>query len=219
MTRRLFSRLVSGLALSLAAAASATALAAAPIALPAPETGLSAPLAAALQARHSTRAFSTEPLEAKQLSMLFWSALGVNRPDGRRVSPTALNRQEIEAYLITQEGAWRYDAAKHALLPMTEKSLLPLIAGTQKRSQPYVMTAPAAILFTGDTRKLPAERAETTAATDAGLAAQGALLYCAAANLACVPRTTMDGATLAKELGLESGVLPLLNVIAGHPVR
>lgn len=219
MTRRLFSRLASCLALSLAATASTAALAADPVSLPAPDTGLAAPLVSALQARHSTRAFSAEPLEAKHLSMLFWSALGVNRPDGRRVSPTALNRQEIEAYLITEKGAWRYDVAKHALLPVTEKSLLPRIAGTQKRSQPYVLTAPAAILFTGDTRKLPAERAETTAATDAGLAAQGALLYCAAAGLACVPRTTMDGPALTKELGLEPGVLPLLNVIAGHPVR
>lgn len=219
MTRRLFSRLASGLALGLAAAASTTALASEPVSLPAPDTGLSAPLVSALQARRSTRVFSPEPLEATHLSMLFWSALGVNRPDGRRVSPTALNRQEIEAYLITEKGAWRYDATKHALLPVTEKPLLPLIAGTQKRNQPYVLTAPAAILFTGDTRKLPAERAETTAATDAGLAAQGALLYCAAVGLACVPRTTMNGPELAKELGLEPGVLPLLNVIAGHPIR
>ncbi len=105
MTRRLFSRLASGLVLSLASAASPAAFAADPVSLPAPDTGLAAPLASALQARHSTRAFSPEPLEAKHLSMLFWSALGVNRPDGRRVSPTALNRQEIEAYLIAKEGA------------------------------------------------------------------------------------------------------------------
>ena len=40
-----------------------------------------------------------------------------------------------------------------------------------------------------------------------------------AVGLACVPRTTMNGPELAKELGLEPGVLPLLNVIAGHPIR
>ena len=53
------------------------------------------------------------------------------------------------------------------------------------------------------------------AAVDAGMAAQNALLYCAAAGLACVPRATMDSEALASALRLKDSQIPVLNIVVG----
>ena len=41
----------------------------------------------------------------------------------RRTAPSALNRQEIDLYLIGRKGAYRYDAEAHALVPVAEGDL------------------------------------------------------------------------------------------------
>ena len=49
----------------------------------------------ALSERKSTREFSQTDLSLRDLSDLLWAANGVNRPDGRRTAPSALNNQDI----------------------------------------------------------------------------------------------------------------------------
>lgn len=204
------------LAASLFAALLGSAAAAETVKLPAPDLSMTVPLMTALQNRRSERQFADSELSPQELSNLLWASLGVNRGDGKRVAPSSLNRQEVEIYVLAKKGAWRYDAKANALARVSEKSLLPLAAGTPERNQPYVLTAAAALIYTADTAKLPAGRALQNASIDSGLAAQGALLYCSAAGLACVPRTTMDGKALAEALGLEGERQPVMNIIAGH---
>lgn len=209
-------RLGITLAAALIAAASVSSAMAETVKLPAPDLSMTVPLMTALQNRHSERKFAGSELSPRELSGLLWSSLGVNREDGKRVAPSSLNRQEVEAYVLTKKGAWRYDAKAHALVQVSDKPLLALAAGTPERNQPYVLTAAAALIYTADTSKLPAGRALQNASIDSGLAAQGALLYCSAAGLACVPRTTMDGKALAEALGLAGERQPVMNIIAGH---
>lgn len=60
----------------------------------------------ALSRRATNRAMDPEKsLSARQLSDLLWAAWGVNREDGRRTAPSALNRQEIDLYVVGREGA------------------------------------------------------------------------------------------------------------------
>ena len=73
----------------LAALAVAGGISAADIELPKPETTGGMPLQEALANRRTDRKFSSKPLSREMLSNLLWSALGVNRADGKRTAPRA----------------------------------------------------------------------------------------------------------------------------------
>ena len=50
----------------------------------------------ALKKRHSSREFAPDALPLPLLSNLLWAAYGVNRVEGGRTAPSALNAQEID---------------------------------------------------------------------------------------------------------------------------
>jgi nitroreductase len=67
------------------------------------------PLMQALNARHSTREFSSRKLPLQVLSNLLWAAFGVNRPEsGKRTAPSAMNWQETDIYIATADGLYVY---------------------------------------------------------------------------------------------------------------
>lgn len=170
-------------------------------------------LMTALKNRHSVREYAAEDLTGADLSNLLWATAGVNRADGRRTAATALNLQEIRLYVVTAKGGFSYRHEEHELIKLTDKNLMPLVA----MQQDFVMTAPLALIYVGDLAKLPGERGAQMAAVDAGIAVQNALLYCSAANLACVPRATMNVDALAQALSLPKGYVPIMNVVVGRP--
>ena len=91
------------------------------IELPAPVKTGGMPLMEALSKRATDRLMDpARSLDEQQLSNLLWAAWGINRPDGRRTAPSALNRQEIDIYLIGRRDAYRYDAAEHELVGVAE---------------------------------------------------------------------------------------------------
>ena len=49
----------------------------------------------ALSDRHSDREYATKELSLQDLSDLLWAANGINRPDGKRTAPSALNKQDM----------------------------------------------------------------------------------------------------------------------------
>lgn len=64
--------------------------------LPPPDTTGGLPLMQALKERKSVRSFADKPIPQQTLSNLLWAAFGINRPDGRRTAPSAMNWQEID---------------------------------------------------------------------------------------------------------------------------
>lgn len=78
-------------------------------------TSIALPLMEALAKRQSSREFARDALPMQVLSNLLWAAYGVNRPGGGRTAPSALNCQEIDVFVAPPSGAYRYDAAAHAL--------------------------------------------------------------------------------------------------------
>ena len=79
--------------------------------LPAPNKTGGMPLMQALNARRSTKTnYSGAALSPQQLSDLLWATWGVNREDGRRTAPTAMNRQDVRVYVALENGVWLYEA-------------------------------------------------------------------------------------------------------------
>lgn len=160
------------------------------------------PVLEALAKRATSRDFGTRPLTAQQLSDVLWAALGVNRPDGKRTSPTSRNRQELEVYVLQPTGASRYDAALHRLVPVAAEDLRAV-----QSAQEFVRDAPVTLVFVADLSKMSegtvAEK-EATAAFDTGFVSQNVYLWCASEGLATGVRSWVDREVLAKRMKLRS---------------
>lgn len=164
--------------------------------------------------RQSTREFSTQELSLQDLSDLLWAANGVNRTEsGKRTAASAMNRQEVDIYVIMATGAYLYDANAHQLMLVAEEDLRSSIAGRQTS----VKDAPVSLLLVSDDAKFQGrggERDLVVRGIDVGIVSQGISLFCAAAHLATVPRGSMETEALKKALRLTDKQYPMLN----HPV-
>ncbi|MDR0973317.1 MAG: SagB/ThcOx family dehydrogenase [Prevotellaceae bacterium] len=163
--------------------------------------------------RQSTREFATKPLTIADLSDLLWAAYGVNRADGRRTAPSAMNRQDVSLYVVLPQGVYLYDAPKEQLTLVVEGDHRALLGA----GQDFMNTAPLALLLITDLAKLGDPKNERTfamGAADVGIVSQNISLFCAAAHLATVPRAMMDTAKLKTLLKLTDAQQPILN----HPV-
>ncbi|OJW91375.1 MAG: nitroreductase [Thiobacillus sp. 65-1402] len=184
--------------------------------LPPPETAGGMPLMQALQARHSTRAFGSQPLPPQLLSNLLWAANGVNRPDsGQRTAPSARDWREIDVYVTTADGAYRYDPPAHALIKVAAGDIRHLTG-----AQDFVATAPVNLVYVADFDRMSGAGAEDKmfySAADAGFVAQNVYLYCASAGLAVVVRGLVDREALGAALGLGRQQRVVLAQSVGYP--
>ena len=170
----------------------------------------------ALSDRQSVREYDMKALSLQDLSDLLWAANGINRDDGRRTAPTASNRQEIDVYVVREDGAYFYDAQAHALKPVAKGDFRAAVAGQQD----FVKTAPVSLVIVINLEKLgdpTAEQTKLMGAVDTGIVSQNINVFCAAVGLSTVPRASMDQAELRKILKLSDTQLPLMNNPVGYP--
>ena len=171
-----------------------------PVALPAPQTSGGKPLMQALKERKSTREYSPEKLSPQVLSNLLWAGWGINREDGRRTAPSASNRQEIEVYAVTADGAYIYDAKANTLIPAVKGDFR-----KQTGTVPFVAEAPLNLVYVADFSKLgngDDNAKNATANANTGLIAQNVYLFCASEGLGTVVRGSVPRAELSKALNL-----------------
>ena len=86
------------------------------VALPAPAKTGGMPLMQALAERKTVRDYKPGELDAATLSEILYAANGVNRPDGKRTIPTAMNKQDLEVYVALPGAAYHYDAKANKLV-------------------------------------------------------------------------------------------------------
>lgn len=174
-----------------------------------PNTQKGVSIMKALKQRQSTREYATRQLELQDLSDLLWAAAGINRPEsGKRTSPTAMNKQEIDVYVCLPEGAYLYHAGKHELIPIAKGDFRPAVAG----GQAFVKNAPVCLVLVANLDKFNGEI--LMPALDAGIVSQNISLFCSGTGLVTVPRASMDQNQLKKDLKLKDFQRPLMN----HPV-
>ena len=183
--------------------------------LPPPEKSGGLPLMEALAKRQSSRDFAPDPLPVQLLSDLLWAAYGMNRADGGRTSPSALNAQEIDIFVALPSGAYRYDAATHEL-HLVASSDLRRITGYQD----FVDEAPLDLVYVADHLKMnrvPVGQRESYASVSAGAITQNVYLFAASNGLATVIRAWIDRAAIADALGLTHVQQVLLSQTVGYP--
>lgn len=188
--------------------------------LPEPETAGGLPVGEALAQRKSIREFDADKNISEQtLANLLWSAAGINRPDGKRTNPTAMNAQEIDIYVFTAQGVYFFDHVNNVLVEKAEGDHRALVAGTPGRSQDFVLDAPVSLVLVTnlDRFKMRGDHTVIMAACDAGIVCQNINIFCAANGLATVPRGTMDQDGIAKLLNLTDSQSAILNNPVGYP--
>jgi len=185
-----------------------------PINLPAPQKTGGMPLMEALAKRSTARAFATNALSPQQVSSLLWAANGVNRPDGKRTAPSAMDRQEIDIYVLLPQGAYVYSAASNKLDLVLAEDIRAL--GGQ---QAFVKDAPVTLVFVADLAKEGgnAETAREYVHDDVGYISQNVYLYCASEALVTGVRAMIDRNALGPKLKLRPDQLILLAQSVGYP--
>jgi SagB-type dehydrogenase family enzyme len=188
-----------------------------PAQLPPPQTTGGRPLMQVLSDRKSTRDFGPGTLSPQTLSNLLWAAFGINRPDGRRTAPSAMNWQEVSIYVATPEGVYIYDAKANALDPVLTGDFR-AATGTQS----FVKDATVNLVYVSDLSKTgnaASSEAEMYTAADVGFIAQNVYLYCASEGLAVVVRASIDRPALTKTLKLQPQQKIILAQSVGYPKR
>ena len=187
-----------------------------PIKLPPPNLNSGKSLMQSLQARKSSRDFSTKKLPVEVLSNLLWAAYGINRPEsGRRTAPSAVNWQEIDVYVAMTDGLYLYNAKEHVLKPVIKQDIRELTG-----KQTFVKDAPVNLIYVADYSRMGGANAEeknSYSAADTAFIAQNVYLYCASEGLATVVRGSIDRDILAKAMQLRDNQKIILSQTVGYP--
>ena len=114
------------------------------IRLPKPNLNRNSEVMEAFANRHSTREYAAKALTLTDLSDLLWAANGINRPEeGKRTAPSAMNKQDVDVYVVLPEGTYLYDAKAHQLNLVAEGDHRGAVAG----GQAFVKSAPVSLLL------------------------------------------------------------------------
>lgn len=170
----------------------------------------------ALENRKSTREYSSEPLSEHELSELLWAAGGINRADGHRTAPSAMNTQNIDIYVFLATGIYKYEPKKHILEPIIEGN-----HQKESGSQEYVATAPVNLLLVARPavvkgKEVTPEQQDSWSYLAAAYISENVYLYCAAAGLATVARAFIDKEALKELLKLTDKEEAVLGQSVGH---
>ena len=182
------------------------------IKLNAPDKSRGSSVMKALSDRRSERVYDTKEISLQDLSDLLWAAVGINRPDGKRTAPTAVNAQEIDVYVIRMDGAYLYDATAHSLKPIAKGDFRNAVAG----GQDFVNSAPLCLILVANLEKMGDP---LIAGIDAGIVGQNINIFCSGVGLSTVPRATWDKEELKKILKLSDKQQIMLNNPVGYPKK
>jgi len=187
----------------------------------------------ALRQRKTTREISDKKLSLQVLSNLLWAACGVNRKKGPfgipgRTAATASNSQEIDVYVVLQEGTYLYDAFHHRLLPVVSGDLRTLTIGQGQADS--VANAPFHLIYIADVNKLSntsgyqepglqdPEVQKSYYYVDTGLIAGNVYLFAASHGLASWFHNCNKSGLTAK-LKLHTGQRVLFGQTVGYPEK
>ena len=183
------------------------------IKLNAPNKDRGASVMRALSARQSANEYSDKLLSVSDMSDLFWAANGINRENGRRTAPSAMNAQDVILYAFTPQGVYIYDAETHELKPV--------VAGDQRLVFGERGMAPLIVLMASDVSKfgdrIPLDLRREFGAIDVGTVSQNIAIFCAGNGILTHPRASMDRDEIKKLLHLSEFQLPMLNNAIGYP--
>lgn len=171
-----------------------------PVKLNVPDLDRGKSLMRSLSERHSVREYADRALSLQDLSDLLWAANGVNRPEtGKRTAPSAMDRRDIQVYVLTDKGVYLYVPEESLLRPVAEGDYRQDVRGNKPAVNLLLVAEDGSSRFAG---------------TDAGYVSQNIYLACTALGLATVSCGSMDEPAFRKACKLDDKQ----RIIVFHPV-
>ncbi|HUI65701.1 MAG TPA: nitroreductase family protein [Bacteroidota bacterium] len=187
----------------------------------------------ALQRRRTIREISEKKISLQVLSNLLWAAYGINRKQGPfgvpgRTAASASNSQEIDLYVILQEGSFLFDALHHSLFPVCEGDLRSLAIG-RGQADP-ASRAPVHLVYVVDIDRLAntagyqepglqdSEIQKSYYFVDTGMIAGNVYLYSASCGLAAWFHNC-ERSELASNLHIRAEQRVLFAQTVGYPAK
>jgi len=182
-----------------------------------PDTIGGKPLMQVLKERKTNRNIKEGTLSEQQLSNLLWAAFGVNRSDGKRTAPSAMNNQEIDVYVALKKGLYLYNASEHVLIPLLSEDVRSKMA-----KQPFAGKAAAMLVYVADYDKMSdsdEKDKQFYSGIDVGFISQNVYLYCASENLATVVLGWIDRESMTSVMKLKPNQKIILSQCVGIPAK
>ena len=181
------------------------------VALPAPAKTGGMPLMQALAERKTVRDYKPGELDAATLSEILYSANGVNRPDGKRTIPTAMNKQDLEVYVALPGAAYHYDAKENKLVRIDAGDFRADLIMNKNMAK----NAACILVYASDSTKFPNDIKYP--AIHVGEASQDVYLYCTSKGLGTVSLGMYDEAAVRKVFKLDGKMTVILAQAIGFP--
>lgn len=194
----------------------------APIQLNSPNMNRETTMMNAFQKRASSVEWTDTMLSIQDLSDLLWAGNGINRPEeSKRTAPSANNAQDIDIYVLLEEGAYLYDAKLQILHPVAKGDFRAEVIGGRPGSVVPTSQPPALLILVSDisrfaTRTTDEQQGLKRAGMDAGIVSQNISIFCGGANMATRPRMSMDVTKIKEVLKLSDTQYPILNNPVGY---
>ena len=161
-----------------------------------PEKSGGRSLTECLWKRKTQRKFSSKSLPLKTLSNLLWSARGMNRKKGKKLTvPSAFNWQQIDVYVALQNGLFIYNNCLNTTVQGNNVVDYDRMTGGGSMEEKLFY-----------------------AATDTGFISQNVYLYCASKDLATVVLGGRKG-ELEKKMKLRQWQKVILTQTVGYPAE
>jgi nitroreductase len=184
------------------------------IKLPSPENSGGKPFMQVVASRITTRLYSSRSLPLQVLSNLLWAAAGrvpdaVSEATAR--TPSAMGWDNVDIYVATSNGVYRYDRMAHALNPVKAGDIRVVTA-----LQPDVAEAALILIYVANYRPdlitfdpnvggyVPAPQEAKVYYSDLGTCfiAENVYLFCASEGLATVFRSSIDRKAIGQAINL-----------------
>ena len=177
--------------------------------LPEPDKVGGMPLMQALAERKTVRDYKPGELDAATLSEILYAANGVNRPDGKRTIPTAMNKQDLEVYVALPGAAYHYDAKANKLVRIDAGDFRTELIMNKSMAQ----NAACILVYASDSSKFPNDIKYP--AIHVGEASQDVYLYAASKGLGTVSLGMYDEKGVRKVFKLDGKMTVILAQAVG----
>lgn len=194
------------------------------IELPAPQTGGTSSVEAALSNRRSVREYSDDTLTLAEISQLLWATQGVTHGQGR-TAPSAGALFPLEIYLVAvrvdglEPGLYKYRIDDHELLELTRENVHSDLVRAAL-SQECVRDAAAVVAIGAVVERTATKyggRSERYVDMEVGAAAQNLSLQAAALGLGAVFVGAFDDARVKELLLMGKGEVARALLPVGRP--
>ena len=204
-----------------------------PLVLPSPKLSVGKSLPESLRRRATIREIGDKKLSLQLLSNLLWAACGINRRKGPFGAPgitaaSASNSQELDLFVLMEDGAYLFDPRHHSLIPVVATDLRALAISRGQRST--IAKAPAQLIYVVDIHRLThtsgfqepglqdPEVQKSYYYVDTGLIAGNVYLFAASQGLAAWFHNC-DRVGLSRRLNLRPEQRVLFGQTVGYPIR